>query len=699
MNFTTPFSVRNGMFYDRHFMPLQFSGETFTCPGDKFDVFRLIRQGVNMLCLHLDDEVLADIDGIFIDDAFEEFDEIIETTYQAGIYITLLPFTKEIAKRLNAALFTRQQRYLSTLFTRRNSISGKRLYEYENIAAIEMLFDLTDFGNQHLDLYCGRGMMEVFIEHYFNHRAVKICTLESGSVTDEQRMIMEKHHIKFINANVFSKKDNNRLKSEIHMPGIPDSVIRGGIRQNNSTCGWLPVGIADAMSIIEHPHANGGAEGWLTYAADVPIDLRLEFPVLVKKAKFRPSMLEELEVNISGNLVELTIPSARYGSLEINYDLDDVPAYTVYILGDEIADDPAAQKDTSDIKFIKPGIHSPADIDCASAQILYFQPGLHEIAGDKLPLKSNCNVYVARGAVVRAGVIAEEVENAKILGQGIFDGSTSPRDVGENKGERMGEKWIEDAGREGFVCFFKGHDIIWDGPVIYNSNYWNIVISGTSNAVVRNHKAITWLQNTDGVQPRSCTNVLIEHCFLKCADDCIAIKTRRTLAMESRDIVCRDLVLWHDRVGNGLEIGHTSQADILENIVFKDIHAIYGGRDGHALGMCIIDHETVRNVRYENIYVEGEPFGCDFGFSIQPTYYTTDKVRGHIKGVTVDGYYSEGPILQNSHINGYDSEHLVEDVTFIEVYENYGDQINKHKINKFSELLITNSNSSNINIC
>ena len=81
-----------------------------------------------MLCLHLDDEVLANINGFFIDNALESFDEIIETTYQAGIYIALLPFTKGIAKGLDAALFTRQQRYLSALFTRRSSISGVNVF-------------------------------------------------------------------------------------------------------------------------------------------------------------------------------------------------------------------------------------------------------------------------------------------------------------------------------------------------------------------------------------------------------------------------------------------------------------------------------------------------------------------------------------------------------------------------------------------
>lgn len=686
MIFATPFTVRNGIFHDRHFMPLALSCADVACPGAPVDLPRLILEGVNMLRVTLDDAALADAEGRFAEDALDGFDALVEDARTAGFYITLAPFSRGIAKGLDPALFTRQQRCLSTLFTRRSRVSGRRLYECDHVAAIEILFDPTTFSDKHLDLYCGRGMMEVFIDHYFSHRVVKICSLERRALTHAQRDILARHHIKLVDPDVFSRRNNDSLKSEMHQPGIPDAVVRGGIRVGGDSRGWTPIGIADCTSITEHAHANGGAEGWLTYAATGPVDLRLAFPVPVRKATFRPSMIEALDVRIDGCAVELTLPSPRYGSLEVNYDLDDAPAYTVHILGDDVAADPAESGDPARVKWVPPGIHAPDELACETGQTLCFLPGLHEIAGDKLPLRSNRDVHVARGAVVRAGIIAEAVEHAKILGQGVFDGSTSPRDVGENQGERMGEKWIEDAGREGFVCFYKGADIIWDGPVIYNSNYWNLVVSGTRNAVIRNHKAVTWLQNTDGVQPRSCTGLLVEHCFLKCADDCIAIKTRRTLAMESRDIVCRDLVLWHDRVGAGLQIGHTSQGDLLENILFQDVFAIYGGGAGYVLGMCVIDHETVRDVRYENIFVEGAPFGCDFGFSIQPTYYTTDDERGRITGVVVRNYRSEGAIHPNSHIKGHDPAHRVESLSFQDVYEQCGHPEKRRKILALSEL-------------
>ncbi len=711
MNYATPLIVRDGRFYDRFFNPLSFNTEDVHIPsaGD-LDLNRFVRSGINMIRLFLDDVALTDASGrLTNNDALEAMDNVLEQACQMGIYVTLLPVTTGKASCLDAALFTRQQRYFSELFTRRSALSGRRLYEYENIAAIEILFDLTSFEDPHFELYCGRVMMEVFIDHYFNQRVRKIYSLANGEPTDSQLASMERHHIQLVKADVFEKNVRRDLQFDPIMPGIPESVVRGYIRHKGDTA-WSSVAVSDAMSITEHPHANGGAEGWLTYAADVPIELRLEFPYEVKTATFRPSMQDPIEAIVHGASVELTLPSARYGALEVNYQPLSLggeeptwwqgaehPTYTVYILGDPVAEDPADASDTSHIKFIQPGRHALSDVAYDGFDMIYFLPGVHEIEGEKIPMQSNCDVYIPRRAVVRAGVIAEEVENATISGQGVLDGSTSPRDVGENKGERMGEKWSDDAGREGFVCFFKGCNITFDGPVIYNSNYWNIVISGTKNAVVRNHKAITWLQNTDGIQPRSCTNLLVERCFLKCADDCVAVKTRRTLAMESSDLVFRDLVLWHDRVGNGLEIGHTSQADLLENVTFSDIRSIYGGGSGGCLSIHIIDHSTVKNVLFEDLYIEGRPYWLDFTFTIHPSYYTSDNERGHIKGVTIRNYYCDHAI-QPGHIKGYDPDHLIEDVSFEECYWHYRNEKKRHKVSDLTDLLKENKFTNRIRI-
>ncbi len=393
--------------------------------------------------------------------------------------------------------------------------------------------------------------------------------------------------------------------------------------------------------------------------------LHFDFPYKVFTAKFRPSMEENLPVTVEGRSAELTIPSPRYGALEINYGMDNVPAYTVYILGDRIMEEP----DLSRAKFVEPGTHKPEDLICGDADTLCFLPGLHDIEGRLLFMESNRKIYLPRGTVVRAGLRAEQVEHAAIFGQGILDGSRNPRDTGENKGERMGEKWIADAGHEGCICFHKGHDLVCDGPLLYNPQFWNFVVSGVTGCTIRNYKCISWIINNDGIQPRSCQDLYVEHCFLKCNDDCVAVKTRRSFAMTSGNLLFRDLVLWNDRYGSALEIGHTSQGDLLHDIRFEDIRII--NNRGGAIHACIIDHSTVQDLSYENIHVEGVPGYCDFSFTIAPSHYTTDKERGRIRRVSVKHYFSEHPHTPGA-LCGFDENHNIETVRFEDIQFNCG---------------------------
>jgi len=662
MKYTTPFKVINGDFYDNNFMPLEISCFDYVfeegAKDTSLDIPKLLLQGINILRVIIDDSYLADNNGR-LKNTISGLDKLMDDTYQFGLYVILVPITKGRATEFSGDVFTRQQRYFGMLFTHKNNISDKYLYEYENLVAIEILIDVDGFSDDEYDLYCGRVMMEVFIDHYFMHRVLKIFSRERGEPTPKQLATLNKYHIHVVNSVNFTQKDNLKLQCETFNQGIPQSQITAGIRESGKEK-WLPVAVNDSMSVFVHPHANGGAEGWLTFAANNSVDLRIQLPYPVKKAIYRPSLIQETPLRIDNNIIELTLPEPRYGTIEINYNLKDIPAYTIHILGDSIIPDPGAENHSDDIHYIYPGCHTKRDLKNIDNSLLFFMPGLHDIEDQKLELFSDKQYYLSRGCVLRAGVITEEVENTVLFGQGILDGSTSPRDVGENKGSRMGEKWIDDAGREGFVCFYKGKNITFDGPVIFNSNYWNIVISGTYDCAIKNHKAITWLQNTDGIQPRSCNNLLIENCFLKCNDDAIAIKTRRTLNMESRNLVFKNLVIWQDRVASPLEIGHTSQGDILENITFKEIFIIHKGPGIHAY---IIDHSTVRNVIYENIYSEGVAGTFDFSFNIAPSYYTTDEERGKIETVHIKNFYSEHEPL-GVQIAGFDNEHTVRDVTF-----------------------------------
>jgi len=70
--------------------------------------------------------------------------------------------------------------------------------------------------------------------------------------------------------------------------------------------------------------------------------------------------------------------------------------------------------------------------------------------------------------------------------------------------------------------------------------------------------------------------------------------------MCSNNLAFRNLVLWNDRPGNAVEIGHTSQADILENVLFENIHVVHASVTGRktkfVISISLIDHSLVRYI-------------------------------------------------------------------------------------------------------
>jgi hypothetical protein len=478
-------------------------------------------------------------------------------------------------------------------------------------------------------------------------------------------------------------------QNQLVIDSVPEGMRRAPFEVHVREVGgdyWKPLFVYHAESLSTMPRANGGAEGFVMLAFTGGIELRATFPLAVYSVQARPSLREPVATAVNGRSVNWTLPRPRYLTLEVNWQPPDgtpLPRYTLHVLADQPEKDPPLVADPA-VKVLTAGHHTIADFDPGTRQTLCLAPGIHTVEGGVVPLHSDKRLHLSGGAVLRAKVIGDAVRDARLTGRGILDGSTTPRDPGDWRSE----------GEQAFVFLRRGEDITIDGPVIYNSPYWNIVAFGTQRLTIRNHKAVTWKVNNDGVQPRSCTDLLVENCFLKCADDCIAIKTRRAAAMESRRLLFRDLVLWNDTPGNPMEIGHTSQAELLEDIRFRDIEVIHSEGDAHAINMCIVDQCTVRNVNYENIYVEGVK-AKDIRMQVTTTRYSTDEQRGRIQQVTITNYCSdEGP--RGGQLTGYDAQHAVEDVLIQNFVTFYADPAQRRTLATLAELGLSFKHTANI---
>jgi len=202
-------------------------------------------------------------------------------------------------------------------------------------------------------------------------------------------------------------------------------------------------------------------------------------------------------------------------------------------------------------------------------------------------LRSNVELHLERGATLRFGkpgeielplvltrwegteaynfsplVYARDCENVAITGEGVFDGQG--RDGFHRWRGRQGrdKAMLRSMGARGvpveqrrfgpghflrpaFVEFFECRNILIDGPRFVDSPFWTIHPIYSRNITVRNVGVVSKHLNSDGVDPDSCEDVLIEHCRFDVCDDCVAIKSGRDqdgwrVARPTRNVVVRD---------------------------------------------------------------------------------------------------------------------------------------------------------------
>ncbi|MBX2898468.1 MAG: glycoside hydrolase family 28 protein [Cyclobacteriaceae bacterium] len=125
--------------------------------------------------------------------------------------------------------------------------------------------------------------------------------------------------------------------------------------------------------------------------------------------------------------------------------------------------------------------------------------------------------------------------------------------------------------RPNFIQPYKCKNVLIEGVTVLNSPMWIIHPVLSENVIIRNVKIISHGPNSDGCDPESSKNVLIEGCLFDTGDDCIAIKSGRD----------------HD----GRRVNVPSENIIVRKCTMKDGH-----------GGVVIGSEISGNVR--NVFAE-----------------------------------------------------------------------------------------------
>ena len=272
--------------------------------------------------------------------------------------------------------------------------------------------------------------------------------------------------------------------------------------------------------------------------------------------------------------------------------------------------------------------------------VLFFGPGVHRPG--TMELKDDQTIYIAGGAVVY-GTVSGSPSRAKIRGRGILDGSYEGHVVSLANASRVEV----------------------EGVLIRNGRQWTNILTACTDVAYRNVKVISFGNSGDGINPVGSSRVTLDGCFLRCTDDCVAIKaTRNDQAVETIRILHSTLIGY--AFGDGVTIGYETNGPHMKDIQVRncDILIARGGSKvgGHAAFSIICDGPArISDVSYEDIRVE-ERVEKLFELHVSDGSHYQKDPPGHIAGVRLKHvrWEVEKPIV----LRGFDDEHRVEDVTF-----------------------------------
>lgn len=299
--------------------------------------------------------------------------------------------------------------------------------------------------------------------------------------------------------------------------------------------------------------------------------------------------------------------------------------------------------------------------------IHYYGPGIHllgENGQGTLYVGSNDTIYLAGGAIVYGKIEVTNSSNVAILGRGILCGEkftdhAYPHAVGEN-----------------LIKFENCSNVLIDGITLLNTVSWNVRLTFCNNVKCKDLKIMGWTINSDGIDPISSSNVLIQDCFIRNYDDCISIKgsyapAANSLASDYHDVTIQDCVLWTDQ-GRAIAIGpesYSAKNKIFENIIIKNVDILYNKNYDvdwakGALSIILGDEATMRNVKFEDIRVDKLGAKSNLvAISIFQSPYNSSPGK-YLENVTFNNVTLNSPLPINNTIKGLDQSRIIKGVYF-----------------------------------
>ena len=321
-------------------------------------------------------------------------------------------------------------------------------------------------------------------------------------------------------------------------------------------------------------------------------------------------------------------------------------------------------------------------------------------------LKSNVNLHLVKEATLRFSqdtkkfmpvvftryectevmnysplIYAFEQENIAVTGEGTLDGQGAAA-WHQWKNQTDAAKLVNMAAagvpvaqrvfgeghklRPNFVQPMRCRNVLIEGVRLVDSPMWVLNPLYCTNVTVRGVTVETTGPNTDGCDPDSCTDVLIQDCNFSDGDDCIAVKSGRDADGRRVNIPCQNVVIQNCtfKAGHGGVTMGSETAGGIRNVFAEDCHF-----DSPDLDMAMrFKTNPARGGYIENIYLRNCTVKtAKYGIHLTQRYGSSGARDGteqppirHIDiRNTTFATLTKGPIF----IEGYSADLKITDIT------------------------------------
>lgn len=433
------------------------------------------------------------------------------------------------------------------------------------------------------------------------------------------------------------------------IPSYPSG--KEGLTEYNDFGVWVNERKAPTYPCTVNPRQRNQTASWCQFGLEKSATVR----VVYRKGKINTAIIRPLSKKISyrqlnDSTLQFTVPRVVNGqsySLSVGVNGDREHNLHVFVDGPELEIPAQPSPDSKDsILWETVNAH---DVFVKNAKLIYFGPGIHkpkDLPSTEIKIPSNCTVYLAPGAIVRARLIVDHAENVRIIGRGLLLNPLRGVEITYSK------------------------NVTIDGLTVINPQHYTIFGGQSDGIVIRNLRSFSSRPWSDGIDLMCCRNVTVEDVFLRNNDDSFALYNHRWWYWGgSENFLIRRATIFND-LAHPINIGthgddRAEQGEVLRNVRMEDCDILSANGNG-IFRINTGDQNIVRDVHFDNIRIEDVVKSRIY--NITPVF--SDKYNrcpgGNIEGVWFSNisFTGDASKLDESIIKNYDETHTVSNIHF-----------------------------------